>query len=181
MGANGLRCAAWRSDRTAELGYRISPTVIAKLDSGHRGEVLSVPELLVLAAALGIPPALLIFPRYPSGSVELLPDDREATSYEAVKWLAGERPLPARRPDIKRRIAPEPANLGVQLVAPVRERDERDRERVQVSAMAARRKELKEVVADLEADGATIRARIADLHEQLWGADAGGTEGSGDG
>jgi hypothetical protein len=86
--ARGPRSAKWLSDRTAELGYRISPTVIAKLDSGHRGNVLSVPELLILAAALEIPPALLLFPAFPDGKVELLPG-RIADTSRAVGWLSG--------------------------------------------------------------------------------------------
>lgn len=72
--ARGGRSAAWLSDRTAELGFRISPTVIAKLDSGHRGSVLSVAELIVLAYALDIPPGALLYPDLPDGSVEVLPN-----------------------------------------------------------------------------------------------------------
>lgn len=63
--ARGKRTAKWLSERTAELGYRVSPTVIAKLDSGHRGNVLSVAELLVIADALEVPPAALLFPAFP--------------------------------------------------------------------------------------------------------------------
>jgi hypothetical protein len=160
------KSAAWLSDRTADLGYRISPTVIAKLDSGHRGEVLSLPELLILAAALDIPPALLIFPEFPHGTVELLPDDRAASGYEAVKWLGGERPIPPRRADVKRRIAAEP-NVGTQLVAAVRERDEIDQQRIRAAVMAAGREDLREAAAELDAEGATVRVRIADLSERL--------------
>lgn len=58
---SGGRSAAWLSKRTEELGYRVSPTVISKLDSGHRGGVLSVPELLVIAAALETPALDLLF------------------------------------------------------------------------------------------------------------------------
>ena len=54
--ARGNKSAKWLSDETAALGYRVSPTVIAKLDSGHRGSVLSVAELLILGAALELPP-----------------------------------------------------------------------------------------------------------------------------
>ena len=71
--ARGKRTAKWLSERTAELGYRVSPTVIAKLDSGHRGNVLSVAELLVIADALEVPPAALLFPGLPDGEVEYLP------------------------------------------------------------------------------------------------------------
>lgn len=89
--ARGGKSAAWLSDRTAELGYRISPTVIAKLDSGHRGDVLGVAELLILAAALDVPPLVLLYPDLPSGQVEIIPG-RVATSFDAYLWTAGEAP-----------------------------------------------------------------------------------------
>lgn len=84
----GDRSAKWLSERTAELGYRISPTVIAKLDSGHRGEVLSVPELLVIAAALEVPPVALLYPNMPDGEVEVLPGVVR-TALEAIENFCG--------------------------------------------------------------------------------------------
>ncbi|WP_167107247.1 hypothetical protein [Mycobacterium sp. DL592] len=87
--ARGSKSAVWLSDRTAELGYRISPTVIAKLDSGHRGEVLSVAEWLILSAALGITPMALLFPDIPDGPVEMLPGV-EGTAFSAAMWVAGD-------------------------------------------------------------------------------------------
>lgn len=82
--ARGSRTAAWLSDRTEELGYRISPTVIAKLDSGHRGAVLSVPEILVLSEAVGIPLIDLLC----RDGEELLPA-KQHTSAEALVLLSG--------------------------------------------------------------------------------------------
>jgi hypothetical protein len=176
------KSAAWLSDRTDELGYRISPTVIAKLDSGHRGEVLSVPELLILAAALDIPPALLLFPSFPSGTVELLPDDRQATGYEAVKWVGGERTLPARRVDRDRGVHQGPVNVGTQLVAAVRERDRLNREHLYANMQAAQPNTDKQAarlqIDDLDEQLATVNARIADLYEQLGVAAASSGESS---
>lgn len=82
------KSAVWLSDRTAELGYRISPTVIAKLDSGHRGDVLSVPELLVLAAALNTSPVNLVYPGPYQNKVEILPGS-ESEEIVAVQWFSG--------------------------------------------------------------------------------------------
>lgn len=87
--ARGNRSAKWLSDRTAELGYRVSPTVIAKLDSGHRGEVLSVAELIILAAALDVPPLALLYPNLPDGEVERIPGDMQ-TAAGAAMWFTGE-------------------------------------------------------------------------------------------
>ncbi|MCF8606792.1 hypothetical protein L5I01_25900 [Gordonia sp. HY442] len=87
--ARGKRSAKWLSDETAALGMRISPTVIAKLDSGHRGANLSVPELLVLAAALNVPPAALMFPDMPDGEVRRYPTDEPWNSFGAYNWVSG--------------------------------------------------------------------------------------------
>ena len=109
------RSAKWLSDRTAELGYRISPTVIAKLDSGHRGNVLSVAEFLVLAVALDIPPALLLFPGFPDGRVELLPG-YDAWPPAAVQWLCGEEPLPVQIHADDTISEVNPPNTGTELI-----------------------------------------------------------------
>jgi hypothetical protein len=87
--ARGDRTAKWLSDRTAELGYRVSPTVIAKLDSGHRGDVLSVAELLIIAAALEVPGLALLFPGLPDADTEKLPD-KTVSAAAAMLWFTGE-------------------------------------------------------------------------------------------
>lgn len=89
----GGRSAKWLSDRTAELGYRVSPTVIAKLDSGHRGNVLSVAELLVLAAALDIAPIALLYPGPYEQVTELTPGVM-STEFLAAQWFSGEHDAP---------------------------------------------------------------------------------------
>jgi hypothetical protein len=122
--ARGNKSARWLSDGTAALGYRVSPTVIAKLDSGHRGSVLSVAELLVLAAALDIPPGLLLFPGYPYGQAEFLPG-RTAHAQSAVEWFAGDGRLPA-GPDGKTPRA-TPPNAGTELVSLAQRWDEAGR------------------------------------------------------
>jgi hypothetical protein len=111
--------ANWLSDETARLGLRVSPQVIAKLDSAHRGSALSVSELLVLAAALEVPPALLLFPGYPDGWVEFLPG-RAAESKAAVEWFSGEARLPAPETDGGEREA-SPPNPGTELVKAMRQ------------------------------------------------------------
>jgi len=80
----GKRSAKWLSDRTAELGYRISPQVIARLDSARRAGHLELAELIVLAAALEVPPALLAVPLGRGEVIELLP------SQEVDQWGAFE-------------------------------------------------------------------------------------------
>lgn len=62
------------ADETARLGYPIGQSVLSNIEYGRRGARLDVAELLVLAAALDVPPARLLWPNYPDGIVEYLPD-----------------------------------------------------------------------------------------------------------
>jgi transcriptional regulator with XRE-family HTH domain len=75
------------SRRTEELGLHIRRSVLANLESGRRN-TLSVPELLILAEALQVAPALLIAP-VRADTVEILPG-REVDPWEAVLWLGGQ-------------------------------------------------------------------------------------------
>lgn len=164
--ARGTRSARELSDDTAKLGYRIAPTIIAKLDSGHRGAVLSVPELLVLAAALDIPPAMLLFgDGYPGGEVEYLPD-RNASNLQAAQWLSGETPLPASADD----TASAP-NTGVELVTAVRRYADALRDLADQAAwidVGAEHGESGDFIrAQLQHRVAVLEAQIAKLQNEL--------------
>jgi transcriptional regulator with XRE-family HTH domain len=78
------------AQRTAELGYPVTRVAISKIEGNKRAGKFDVAELLVLAQALEIPPALLLFPDYPDGTVQGLPG-REAESVAAVWWVSGRR------------------------------------------------------------------------------------------
>lgn len=83
--------AAKLADRTFDIGYGISRSVVADLETGRKKSI-DVAELLVLAAALGVSPAQLVFPDLPKGSVEVLPGlDQE--SHDALRWFSGEAGL----------------------------------------------------------------------------------------
>jgi transcriptional regulator with XRE-family HTH domain len=107
------------SRRTAELGYAVSRGAIGKIESNLRSAKIDVAELLVLAAALDIPPVLLLFPDFASdGGSEALPglltkDD------EAVRWMSGQVSLPQKYDLPSRRLEgqPNPPNDGVRLIA----------------------------------------------------------------
>ncbi|WP_405548901.1 hypothetical protein OG215_15270 [Streptomyces globisporus] len=75
------------SDRCAELGMPIQRSVLANLESGRRTTV-TVAEVLVLAEALEVAPAALIFPVGYSQEVESLPSV-EVSPLRAVDWLSG--------------------------------------------------------------------------------------------
>lgn len=80
------------ADRTAELGYPMDRSVIAKLEKGHR-QTITVPDVLVLAQALEVPPLLLLLPLGEQDSFEAAPG-KDVSTTEALRWFLGERPLP---------------------------------------------------------------------------------------
>ncbi len=75
----------------ADLGLPIGRVVIANLERGHR-ETITVGELMVLAAALGVPPVTLVFPVGEAGEVEYLPG-RTEDAWDAALWFAGDAKL----------------------------------------------------------------------------------------
>lgn len=78
----------------AELGMpSLSRVVITKLENGRR-EAVSTAELQVLAAALGVPPMLLLFPLGYAPAVEVLPG-LHADPWAAIAWFSGSSEDPA--------------------------------------------------------------------------------------
>lgn len=91
-GIGGRRMTAQAlANRTAELGQPLDRSVIAKLEKGLR-QTITVAELLVLARALDVPPATLLFPLDQS-EVELLPGEERGV-WPSLLWLTGEAPYP---------------------------------------------------------------------------------------
>ncbi|CAM60322.1 MULTISPECIES: DNA-binding protein [Mycobacteroides] len=130
--ARNGRSATWLSDRTAELGYRVPATVISKLDSGHRGSVLGVAELVVLAAALDMPPVALLYPALPDGEVDLLPGE-PVRSLNAVEWFSGHTP----RSGIGSAGAIDPSRMDAELSNLRRLQLSRNRETMQKTIRTA--------------------------------------------
>lgn len=82
-------------ERCAQLGFPIHRSVIANLENGRR-PVVSVAELLVLAAALDDVPPLRLLAPLDNGGVEVLPDQhvevlpgQAVNPWEAAGRLAG--------------------------------------------------------------------------------------------
>lgn len=90
------------ADACAELGLPIQRSVLANLESGRRTN-LSVPELLVIAAALKVAPVLLVFPVGREALSEFLPE-RTAETWRAAQWFGGhgEDPTPTVNADRER-------------------------------------------------------------------------------
>jgi transcriptional regulator with XRE-family HTH domain len=76
------------ADRTAALGMPVTRSVLADLESGTR-DTVTVAEVLVIAAALGVAPTELICPVGFDEQIELLPG-RTMDPLQAWKWIYGE-------------------------------------------------------------------------------------------
>jgi transcriptional regulator with XRE-family HTH domain len=104
------------ADKTRDLGYPITRVAITKVETNKRAGKLDIAEVLVLAVALEIPPALLLFPSFPErGRVELLPG-YDVWPPAAVRWLCGESPLPVQIHADDTVGDANPQNAGTELV-----------------------------------------------------------------
>lgn len=90
--ARSGRSAQWLADETERIGFPISRAQIANYESGRK-KGLDLTELLTLAAALRVPPVVLLFPDLPDGPVEALPGVT-VDSWEAAAWFTGEARAP---------------------------------------------------------------------------------------
>jgi transcriptional regulator with XRE-family HTH domain len=79
------------ADRTAELGMEVPRSVLANLESGRR-ETVTVPEILVLAAALQVTPIELLCPVGFDEQIEILPG-RIVDPLSASRWVDGDLAL----------------------------------------------------------------------------------------
>lgn len=107
--------------RTDELGYPISRSTIAKIESNLRSGKIDVAEVLVLAAALDIPPVLLLFPQVGTDGGGVILPKFMTKEDEAVRWMSGEVSFPQKYDLSSLRLEgqPQPPNDGVKLVAAV--------------------------------------------------------------
>lgn len=80
------------ADRCAAVGMPIQRSVLANLESGRR-ETVSVADLLVLARALEVAPALLLFPAGRAEAAEVTPGETVSIA-DALAWLSGDLALP---------------------------------------------------------------------------------------
>lgn len=169
-----------------ELADRIGSTrnAVQNLESPRgRRSSLNVLDLVEIAAALDIPPILLLYPDYPDGRVEAIPGV-ESTSEDAARWFAGEQSLPSpdggtyrEDSDGRRVFVIAPVNDGVRLVDKVRKR--RELPRVGESALRAfstsgdlseeERQGIREELHRLHGERALLDEEIARLHEKAIG------------
>lgn len=160
-------------ERTVELGYPVTRIAISKIENNARAGKIDVAELLVLARALEIPPALLLHPAYPDGEVEFLPG-WTTDSERVVRWIAGEQPLPA-RVEPGKGIRAHPDNPGVELVQAADERSRLMHNTIRDGGGLTSKSE--NIVALMDAYNESLAAynqRIEKLSSELWGEVSGG-------
>lgn len=78
----------WLSDRTHELGHRVSRSTISEIESGRRKSI-TIADLVILAAALDTVPIALIYPGPYSQDVRALPK-LQVPQIWAVRWFSGD-------------------------------------------------------------------------------------------
>ncbi|MBI9000049.1 helix-turn-helix domain-containing protein [Corynebacterium sp. CCM 9185] len=77
------------ADRTRALGYPITRAAISKIENNLRNGKLDLAEVIVLSAALEVPPVAMIYTGLPNTLQDVLPD-REVPAWDALRWFTGE-------------------------------------------------------------------------------------------
>jgi transcriptional regulator with XRE-family HTH domain len=158
------------ADDTERLGYPITRSQIANYESGRK-QSLDVAELLVLAAALGVPPVALLFPNLPDGDVEVLPGQVMASA-DAMRWFTGENDSGEPQSELGRLITLTRKRFDIER--------KRDRYRAGVDMLLATDEEQRATNAIL--DLADVAEEIKELNRQIAtvpGAVVVGIEGEG--
>lgn len=75
--------------RTEALGYPISRVAISKIETNKRAGKVDIAEVAILAAALTIPPVMLLYPSLPHGSYRYLPSVQNH-ALDGLLWFTGE-------------------------------------------------------------------------------------------
>lgn len=71
----GGRSGQWLSDRTAELGYRVSRSTISEIETKKRKSI-SITDLIVLAEALSVSPLALLYGNDNGAVIEYVPGEQ---------------------------------------------------------------------------------------------------------
>lgn len=79
------------AERTRLLGHEVKRALIADMENGRR-PVLPLADVLVLSAALNVPPLMLLLPPLAEHDVEVLPGQFVGSS-DAIDWFDGSSPL----------------------------------------------------------------------------------------
>ncbi len=169
LGLSAVQLAA----RTNDLGYPITRVTISRIENNARAGKVDVAELLILAAALEMPPVLLVFPDFPYGEARPIPGP-DSFGWEAVRWMSGEAVLPP-TVDLDGTLRAQPSNPGVDFIREVTNlNDHRQFLMALVNAdqFGIAPDELEDMKRRYSADGARIRQAIDEARLKLWGDSA---------
>jgi len=83
----GKRSGQWLSDRTDELGQRVSRSTISEIETGRRKSI-TVTDLILLAAALNTTPVALVYPGPYTEPTRFTPN-QEVPEIWAAQWFSG--------------------------------------------------------------------------------------------
>lgn len=83
----GKRTGQWLSDRTADLGQRVSRSTISEIETGRRKSI-TVSDLILLAAALNTTPVALVYPGPYTEPIKFTPN-QEVPEIWAAQWFSG--------------------------------------------------------------------------------------------
>lgn len=187
----GRRSAQWLANRTSELGYAISRSVISDLEIARR-RYITTAEVTILARALDTAPIALIYPfPYYGDEIEVLPSS-EFEKIVAVQWFTGKQGIYLE--DLMSMV--DQANYHSNLLGLNRARqawdlnDRKEQLILEIRWMRQRRRDGEDVgstarLDDLEADIAYQEARIdelkklgnrdldAEIQDQIFGSNGG--------
>jgi transcriptional regulator with XRE-family HTH domain len=79
------------SNRIGRAGGKLTRQAVSNIERGVRG--VSIPELMMLAKALDVPPLLLICPVAQVETIEIIPG-LPTDTWQAAKWVTGEAGFP---------------------------------------------------------------------------------------
>jgi hypothetical protein len=118
--------------------------------------------LLILAAALDVPPLALLYPDLPAGEVEIIPG-RPGTSWDAYLWATGVAPS---------FLNPGTPSKGAQLVSAVRDRHQLMADLARIHVEKSRAGDDDILRESLESRQAEVSGQIGRLNAQI--SDVGG-------
>lgn len=166
------------SRRTAGLGFPITRSTIAKIESNLRSGKIDLAEILVLAAALDVPPVLLMFPQFGTDGGAMVIPGYTARENDAVRWLSGQLAFPQQYDLDRLQGEPRAANAGVALLNTQESLEDAIDRQVSLEVLLGKAEkrgnaeQIENITHLLERDSeaiSTLRQRKKELIRMVWG------------
>lgn len=164
--------AAKLAERTERYGYALTKAQVSDLELGRK-KTITVPELISLALALGVPPVQLLYPELPDGPVEVWPGATRPSAL-ALQWFSGEIGADKLSPDTPVSVASLDRMTKARELASLRAVRDRNKVRWLTAnhsdpneTIQMRPDDVPERAGDIVEWFHTLTARIADLEREL--------------